>query len=167
MWSLQGSNSRRATVEVGVLAMSLPNFPSRNYVNQFKWQNVFFLNKIKVKTKQNKKLLQGKDQMTGTIHSFLTLYRSGDPSRIFWHSFASNYTASLPMNTCPWIHLHYEDHVFLSLACKVSNIPNGEPRERKKGLSGLITWLCFLLLWRLSFKNISKMDPVLNVMVFH
>ena len=61
---MQGSNSRRATVEVGVLAMSLPNFLSRNYVNQFKWQNVFFLNKIKIKTKQNKTKSCFKEKIT-------------------------------------------------------------------------------------------------------
>ena len=39
-------------------------------MNKFKWQDVFSLNKSK--TKQNKKLLQGNDQMAGATHGLLT-----------------------------------------------------------------------------------------------
>ena len=81
-------------------------------------------------------------------------------SSIFWHSFASNYTADLPQNTlmmktmcsCLWL--------------VTSVIYLMGKSERKKGLSRLITWLR-LFVMEIIIVKISKVDPVVNVMAFH
>lgn len=119
---------------------------------------VFFLNKSK--TKQNVLRKRWED---GAIQFILTPYRFGDWPGIFWEQFCFQLCSQSP-------------HEYICIRKTMCSYPcfgkeviylQGTQREEERWLSGSITWLCFLLLWRFLFKKNSKEDPVLNVLAFH
>lgn len=127
-------------------------------MNKFKWQDVYSLNKSK--TKQNKKLLQGNDQMAGATHGLLTRGFADQVQHILAQFCFQLHSRS------PLEYTHDENHVFLSLACNISNIPNGELREEKRTFQ-IDNLALSLFVMEITIVKISKMDPLVNVMAFH